>query len=397
MGNWTIIPGNVLVEVTSAEPEQTLNRILQERIRISKVIQKDELTFQFSIGRQDLTVLESLLQQDGCKRKVVKRQGAYWKLLALFRRPVLLCLLALLLSAALFLPSRILFVRVEGNRQLPSGQILSAAEVSGIGFGASRKQVRSEKVKNQLLSQLPQLQWAGVNTNGCTAVISVRERTVEQMQKDKAFSNLIATQDGYILSQVVLRGTPMFSPGQSVMKGQVLVSGYTDCGICLRADRAEGEILAQTNREITAVTPAERWAIRAITDKKYKISLLIRKNRINLWKDSRISDTGCGRMYEEYYVSLPGGFRLPIALAVEQYLEYDISAVRPSDEEVLSQLQSFSDGYLLRQTVAGQILKKQQKLMNSSGCFRLESHYTCTEMIGKEQEEQIGDIHEQGN
>lgn len=155
MGNWTIIPGNVLVEVTSAEPEQTLNRILQERIRISKVIQKDELTFQFSIGRQDLTLLESLLQQDGCKRKVVKRQGAYWKLIALFRRPVLLCLLALLLSAALFLPSRILFVCVEGNRQLPSGQILSAAEVSGIGFGASRKQVRSEKVKNQLLSQLP--------------------------------------------------------------------------------------------------------------------------------------------------------------------------------------------------------------------------------------------------
>ena len=391
------ITGSYLVEVTSAQPEQTLNAILQQRIRIREVKQTDPLSFQFFIRRRDQQGLEALLKREGCKMTVIRRQGIYWKGSALLRRPVLLCLLVFLLSVTLYLPTRILFVRVEGNQSLPARQILSAAEVSGIGFGASRKQVRSEKVKNQLLSQLPQLQWAGVNTSGCTAVISVRERTVEEKQKDRAFSNLIATQDGYILSQIILSGTPMFSPGQSVMKGQVLVSGYTDCGICLRADRAEGEIFAQTSRELTALTPAERSVIRGITDKKYKISLLIRKKRINLWKDSRISDTGCGRMYEEYYVSLPGGFRLPIALAVEQYLKYDISAVRPSDEEVLSQLQSFSDSYLLRQTVAGEILQKQQKLLNSSGCFRLESRYTCTEMIGKEQEEQIGDIHEQGN
>ena len=100
-------------------------------------------------------------------------------------------------------------------------------------------------------------------------------------------------------------------------------------------------------------------------------------------------------MYEEYYVSLPGGYRLPIALAVEQYLEYDISGAQPSEEEVLSRLQRFSDSYLLRQTVAGKILQKQQDLRQEEGCWRLDSRYICTEMIGKEQEEQIGDIHEQ--
>jgi similar to stage IV sporulation protein len=303
----------------------------------------------------------------------------------------------LLFTISIFLPTRILFVRVDGNQKLPEKQILSAAEVSGIRFGASRKQVRSEKMKNELLSRLPQLQWAGVNTSGCTAVISVRERTEEQKQRNIAFSNLVATQDGYILSQTILGGTPMFTPGESVIKGQVLVSGYTDCGICLRAGRAEGEILAQTAREITAVTPSERQSIQEITDKKYKISLLIRKKRINLWKDSRISDTSCGRMYEEYYVSLPGGFQLPIALCIDQYQEYAVSTVSLSEEIASRQLQGFSDSYLLRQTVAGEIHQKQHHFLKEEGCYRLESHYTCTEMIGKEQEEQIGDIHEQGN
>ena len=256
MCNWTIISGSILVEVTSAEPERTLNAILRDRIPVWAVIRSNELSFRFAIRRQDLMQLEALLHRDGGKLKLIKRLGIYWKGKELLRRPVLLCLLFFLLSTAAYLPTRILFVRVEGNQSLPARQILSEAEFSGIRFGASRKQVRSEKVKNQLLSRLPQLQWAGVNTSGCTAVISVRERTVEEKREDSAFSNLVATQDGYILSQVILQGTPMFSPGESVIKGQVLVSGYTDCGICLRTGRAEGEIFAQTSRELSSVTPA---------------------------------------------------------------------------------------------------------------------------------------------
>jgi len=393
----TIIPGSILVEITSAEPEHTLNTILKARIAVSGVMQIDELTFRFTIRRQDLKWLETLLQCEGCKLKLVKTKGLYWKIRDLLRRPVLLGLLAFLLSAAMILPSRILFVRVEGNQELPACQVLSAAEHSGIRFGASRKLVRSERVKNELLSRLPQLQWAGVNTTGCTAVISVRERAVEQMQKDRSFCNLIATQDGYILSQVILKGTPMFSPGDSVTKGQVLISGYTDCGICIRADRAEGEVLAQTRRELSAIMPKEAAVIQEISDRKYKISLLIRKKRINLWKDSRISDTGCGRMYEEYFVSLPGGFQLPIAICIDQYLEYRISESEITKESAQMQLQDFSDRYLLQQTIAGQILKKQQNFQERGAFYQLQSSYTCTEMIGKEQEEQIGDINEQRN
>ncbi len=397
MRNWVMLPGRLLIEVTSAQPEQTLNAIAQKKIPISEVTKTNELTFRFSIRRRDLKYLEALLQRLYCELKIVKKQGIFWKIQELYHRPVLLCLLILLLSTSLFLPTRILFVRVAGNQELPARQILSAAEFCGIRIGASRKQVRSEKVKNALLSQLPQLQWAGVNTSGCTAVISVRERTAETQNNAAPFSNLIATQDGYILSQVILHGTPMFSPGESVIKGQMLVSGYTDCGICIRAGRAEGEILAQTSREISAVTPAETEIIRGIIDKKYKISLLIRKKRINLWKDSRISDTGCGRMYEEYFVSLPGGFRLPVGLGIDQYLQYSTSESEVPEKSALTQLQDFSDRYLLQQTVAGQILKKQQHFLNCDGLYRLETRYTCTEMIGREQREQIGDRNEQGS
>lgn len=397
MSKRSFISGTVQVEVTTAAAEETLNILLREKVQMREVFQKNELTYLFTIRRNDLDRLEAQVSRLGGRIAIRGRKGLYWKLEQLHHRSILVCLMILLVSAALFIPSRILFVRVEGNAALPVKQIISAAEDCGIRFGASRRHVRSEKVKNELLSQLPQLQWAGVNTIGCTAVISVRERSEEPQTSRKTFSNLIATQDGYILSQVVLNGTPIFSPGKSVKKGQILISGYSDCGICIRTGRAEGDVLAQTRRDLIAISPKEAVTVQEITDRKYKISLLIRKKRINLWKSSRISYACCGRMYKEYFFSLPGGFQLPIAICVDQYLEYDAQRTSTSEDTALLKLQQFSDRYLLKQTVAGQILKKQQHLLENDGFYTLKSRYICTEMIGKEQEEQNGEIDEQGN
>ena len=398
MDFWKSLAGMLHVEFTSAVPEEALDDIIQAKISLSHVVQKSELTYQILIRRKDYRRLSNLLHRRGDCLRVVRKRGIYWTLKAFGHRPVLLFFLLLLFFSSLYLPSRVFFVTVEGNTTVPTQLILSAAEDCGIHFAASRKQVRSEKVKNALLSAVPQLQWAGVNTSGCTAVISVRERSKEEEHKDaNIVSNILADRDGFILSATITRGTPHFLPGEAVTKGQLLISGYTDCGICIRASRAEGEILAQTNRRIDTITP-KYYAIPVEgSDPKYKISLLVGKKRINLWKDSRISDAGCGRMYQEYFVSLPGGFQLPIAICVDQYFAYDLQETEISEADAQRKLQQFSENYLKRQMVAGQILQAEHHSSCSDGLYRLQSSYTCTEMIGKERREQIGVINGKRN
>ena len=102
-------------------------------------------------------------------------------------------------------------------------------------------------------------------------------------------------------------------------------------------------------------------------------------------------------MYEEYYVSLPGGFQLPLAIGVDQYREYEIQEVLASEEEAMEQLQIFSDRYLMDQLVAGQILGKQQVFSCDSSLYQLDSSYSCTEMIGRERREEIGEINGKRN
>ena len=385
------LSGRLILEFTGAHPEGSLDALLQAKISLSRVIKVSDLTYRISIHRRDYPGVYQILKRRGDKVERIRKQGLFWWGNALLRRPVLLLWVTLLFALTFWIPSRIFFLSVEGNETIPSRWILAAAEDCGIRFGVSRKQVRSEKVKNALLAAEPRLQWAGINTYGCRAVISVRERREEQApEPENIVSSLVAEQDGYILSATVTGGNALCAPGDAVTKGQVLISGFTDCGIYIRATRAEGEILAQTNRKLRAVLPENQVAVREVGETKYKISLLIGKKRINLWKDSRISDTGCGRMYEEYYISAPGGFRLPLALCVDRYREYAPEPGNISPEGATVLLGKFSEDCLLSQTVAGQILEKQEKISRSDGLYRLEGSYVCREFIGRERREQIG-------
>ena len=384
------LPGMITVEFTSANPEKVLESIAVARISILHIIQCQELTYRIQIRHGDYKKLSCILDKQNAALKIINKRGIYWSFRKSLSRPVLLSTFFAMLILSVYLPSRIFFVTVEGNMTIPSQQILSAAEACGIKFGASRRLIRNEKMKNNLLFAVPQLQWAGINTRGCVAVISVLERTEKEPPKEKIISNLIADQDGYILSTTIISGTAHVQPGNSVTKGQLLISGYTDCGLCIRTTRAEGEIFAQTNRKLISVTPKNYAVCIRNQNVFYKISLLLRKKRINLWKDSRISDTTCGRMYEEYYVSLPGKYQLPIAICIDRYFPYDLQDATVTEADIQHTLQRFSENYLIQQMISGQFIGKQHHLMQSDSLFLLESSYVCKEMIGKEQREQIG-------
>ncbi len=391
---WKSINGIVDAELTSAEPEAALTAINEIGIELWHLRQTGVLSYRFRLRRTDLAKLSGLCQKRGETLQVKKRLGLYWQLAAWKKRPILLLGMTLCLVAVLLIPTRVYFVRVSGNETVPTRRILAAAEESGIHFGAKRKAVRSEKVKNDLLAAVPELEWAGVNTSGCIAVVSVREGSAaEDVEAEGGVRHIAAARDGYLLSGTVVRGTPMFQPGQTVRQGQILISGYTDCGLTIRAERAEGEIFARTNRSFEAHTPAVCVRKSGQGDSHKKYSLLIGKKRINLWKGSGISDTTCGRMYKEYYMTLPGGFVLPVALCVDTYSVANLEQQEISPLDAEKALTQFAEACLQQEMVSGTIQEKQESVGSENGCYVLRGDYDCTEMIGRVSREQIGEIH----
>ena len=321
------------------------------------------------------------------------RSGMIYALRGLVKRPVLALGMLAILFLSFWVPGRVFFVFVSGNDIVPTNLILEKAGHCGIEFGASVRQIRNEKVKNALLGEIPQLQWVGVNTQGCVAWISVRERSESQKEPiSQGVSSIVASRDGVIGEMTVLNGTPVCAPGQAVKAGQVLISGYTDCGLCIRAGRAEGEVFAKTLRDMTVYFPTEYARRGQIHGESKNYSLIIGKKRINFSNNSGISGGECVRIYSEQYLTLPGGFRLPIAIAVERTVAYETQVQTVETPEEI--LQPFMTKYIQSQMIGGKILTENHNGTWIEGYYRIDGIYGCYEMIGRVRPEERLDENE---
>ena len=388
------VTGTAHVELISADITGALHIINEMHIPIYDLQIIDELVVRFTIPRGNLKQVQAAARRKGDRVKVLSHKGIYRIMGILWHRQILLWGITALFCLTVFLPTRVMFVEVEGNQLLPNRLIQEAAKEAGISFFTSRRMVRSERMKNELLDALPQLQWAGVNTNGCVAVISVRERNMEEEKKEgPAISRIVAARDGVIASCTVTGGSSVCSIGQAVQKGQVLISGYTDCGGVIMGGRASGEIFAQTRHGISVVTPSQNEIRAQFEGDRTYYSLLVGKKRINFYKGSGISDSSCVKMVTQYDLRLPGGYVLPLALVKEQYMYYGLQSNSLDDHFLAARMSEFSRMLLRHSSVALEITDARETRDFTDGLIRMHGIYSCTEMIGREEVEQIGDFY----
>ena len=394
MGILGSLTGSVRIAMTSADIAVSLQRINEMRIPISDLKMVGDLTAEFTVSRRNYSQIDSMAKRKGDNLKVLTNLGIYWWLKSFLRRPLLLCSIMPMLLLSLYLPSRVLLIEVEGNSRIPNRLILEAAKEAGIRFGASRRAVRSEKMKNELLGVLPELQWAGINTYGCRAVITVRERAEEnQIPEQNMVSSIVASCDGIITELTVTDGAGLCGIGQAVKKGQVLISGYTDCGGIITAGRAVGEIFAQTYHEMTVLTPSDMNTRSQYGGDQTKYSLCIGKKRINFYKGSGISDATCVKMVSQYHLTLPGGYILPVSLIKEHWVSCQTQTQQIDASQMMEQLSLYSRKLLQQNGVALTIIDARESLDANDGVIVLKGSYNCSEMIGREQGELTGDFH----
>lgn len=394
MLSWNVF----VVEVTSASISGFFTESNERGVSLRDIRYIDDLCVCVSVSGSDYSKLIELVKRRGDSIKIVGKQGIFYNGRKLWKRPVLLVGIIIWLFLVVYLPSRVLFVRIEGNNFVDTVTIMDAAEKCGIRFGATRRHVRSEYVKNTLLAEIDALQWAGVNTYGCVAVISVRERVIpKETSPDYAANSIVAARDGIVSAITVTKGSPLCKVGHAVRTGQILVSGYTDCGLSVRAERAEAEISALTNRDLAAVSLSSCVKRTALKEINVRYSIQIGKNIVKLYKDSGISDMSCVKIYTQKKLTLPGGFELPVSLIKETLhinkCEYDSSF----DVNEFSWVKQSAESYLQNDMVAGRILHGSASGEIVDGTYRISGKYICEEMIGKVRIEEICKQDGEGN
>ena len=371
------------LSITGASPEWCMQRLAKARVAFHFGAKPDEFTAEVWVLQRDEARAAQLIRMGGCDCEVLEHGGFAAVFGGLGKRPVLLVLLAAAIAAAIVVPKFVFFYAVEGNETVPSAQILRELRELGVGFGTYGPSIKPQELKNQMLLRIPKLQWLTVQQSGMCARVVVRERPDKEPVLDrKAPTDVIASRAGVLTRVEAVAGNCLCAPGQAVAGGELLVSAYTDFGFKTQVTAARAEIYAETVRQAVCVLPETKTVKDGRTAARCAVSLLVGRRRISLF-GAAMPERAYEKETKIRYLTLPGGFSLPLGIAITRICEYDTREetlrAQNAEKQLLEQVQADAK----RDMIAGTVRDCSVQTEQSGGCIRLYASLRCEEMIAR--------------
>ena len=253
----------------------------------------------------------------------------------------------------------------------------------GVGFGTYGPSIKPQELKNQMLLRIPKLQWLTVQQSGMCARVVVRERPDKAPVLDrKVPTDVIASRAGVLTRVEAVAGNCLCAPGQAVAGGELLVSAYTDFGFKTQVTAARAEIYAETVRQAVCVLPEAEQIKTNRTAPRYAVSLLVGRRRISLF-GADVPEGFYEKETKTRVLTLPGGFSLPLGIAITRICEYDTREETLRAQDAEDRLLELVQADALRDMIAGTITGCSVRTERSGGCIRLHASLRCEEMIAR--------------
>ncbi len=375
--------GKIEVELEGAFPERFLNMCAQNGVAFWGVAKVDETRVRVTMLPQGLKKFSRDAQLAGCSVKVLSKRGVPFFLYALRGRVALWGGLALFLLIIFVTNQYVWEFEVEGNHIIADGVILEALEDIGVRVGTYTNSINMTDIKNKMILRLDALSWIGVNVKGGKAVITVRERVpLPYMVNKEIPCNIVAAKDGLVVRMDTFSGAAQVQPGQTVQKGQTLVSGVVDTlNLGARFIHAQAHVQARTWRDITAVTPAE------VTGKEYtgrtysRNAIVFMGNRINLYSGGSVNYEYYDKISTQSVLKLPGGMLFPVSLVTEVFSEYKPKQIAISEDEGNAMLRSGLEETLYDSLHKGEVSKMDVAYEKRGGLLGARVTAECLEDI----------------
>ncbi len=170
--------------------------------------------------------IRKAVKKSGMKTIVLEKKGLKFFLRKNKIRAGILMGAVVFVCIISFLTRFVWSVSLVGNVDIEEEQLLSAFEKYGVKVGSPISDLDEKEIAKKVVGEFDNLSWAAVNRKGTSVVIEVREKVVApDMYDDKTPTNLVAEEDGVIISIDALYGEEEVKPGTAVTKGDLLISG----------------------------------------------------------------------------------------------------------------------------------------------------------------------------
>ncbi len=347
--------GKSIIRASGRFPERILNIASTSGIFISDVKRDGEDSIVFCTGIKGGEKLLSL-NLEGLTLEIVESYGIPI-VIRKYKKRVLLCLLPAIFILSSYIFSLFIWrVEVEGGDLKLQEEVLSTISESGVYVGALKKKIDRYEVKRKAIMSIDELSWLWVDIRGGAAKVKIRERKPHlDLIPITEPSDVIAMHSGLIEKMQVYCGVPLFKEGQSVKKGDVIVTGIfrsENENIPTYYHHAVADVTLRLCESKTVIIPRKTVRKTPTGNKKSIYRINFEKNNINFSLNSRISYKEYDKIVKKYTLPFTS-----ISFEKTTYIENNVSI---SDTDVQSELSKRRESFL------DSLAKKSMEVVNLS-------------------------------
>lgn len=247
-----------MIRVEGLSLEKFINLTVSKGMYLWKIKRQSYTTLNACISIKDFKKLRPILRAVHCRVKILDKRGFPFIAHRFRHRKMLLAGLVIFIIALYGLSSFIWAVEVEGAKKIDEQMLMEALDEYGVKKGIFKGHIDVRSIENRMMIRFPQLSWVSIQIKGTKAILRVVEAVEPPKPVGKEPCNIIAGKDGIIERMIVLEGQAVVKEGDTVQKGQLLVSGVIEQpNTPAVLVHAMGQIMARTWYEGIALVSLE--------------------------------------------------------------------------------------------------------------------------------------------
>ena len=248
---WRYLSGFLTIVLSGENAEKVLNTASKNGINLWNLRCKKGNIIG-NIGIKNFIKLRTVKHGIKCRIKIIKKHGLVFKTNKYINRTGFFIGIFLFFSVIYLLSNFIWIINIEGNDNIKYSQILSACKKINIYEGIYKKKINTKYDAQRLMLEQKQISWCSLNVEGCVLTINLTEAKETDKGKRQSPSNLKSTVEGKIKKIDVTSGNVLVRVGDTVSKGELLVSGVVESLSSTHFVHSAGSIIANTKRTFSA-------------------------------------------------------------------------------------------------------------------------------------------------
>ena len=226
---WAYLRGYLVIDIEGNHGEKLINMAVSRGHFLWEIRRVTSNRVQAKIYSETFPSLRHIARATGSRVRINSKKGIPFLVKKIYRRKMFPVGILFFLVCLYLLSSFIWSVEIKNVSDLKmhtEGQIFHAASSCGLKKGALRYRLDTSDIKESMERKLPRASWVGVEISGTRAILEVVEKVLpDEKHLDRQPGNILAQKDGIIEEILVLSGTAGVMEGDTVKKGDLLISG----------------------------------------------------------------------------------------------------------------------------------------------------------------------------